>query len=66
MNSSMEPSRTEKKLDNVSFIQMLRSLENSTIQLEKTWSEGLDNEDVKKVHTELLMLWESFGQNFPA
>lgn len=56
----------EKKLDNVPFIQMLHSLEHSTTQLEKAWSKGLDNESVKKAHTELLTLWESFRQNYPA
>ncbi len=56
----------EKKLDNVPFIQMLHSLEHLTTQIEARWSEGLDNEGVKKAHTELLTLWESFRQNFPA
>jgi hypothetical protein len=55
----------QKKLDDVPFIQMLHSLEHSTNQLEKMWSEGLDNESVKKEHTELLTLWKSFSQNFP-
>lgn len=61
-----EPEPQEKKLDNIPFIQMLYSLEYSTNQLEKTWSKGLDTEDVKKAHTELLTLWEAFRQNFPS
>src|SRR5260370_14705653 len=61
-----EPKPQEKKLDNVPFIQMLHSLEHLTTQLEKRWSEGLDNESFRKAHTELLTLWESFRQNFPA
>ncbi len=55
----------EKKLDNIPFIQMLYSLERSTDDLEKMWSESLDKEGVKKAHAELLTLWESFRQNFP-
>lgn len=60
-----EPKPQEKKRDNIPFIQMLHSLEHSTMQLEKAWSKGLDNEDAKKAHIELLTLWESFRQNYP-
>lgn len=62
----MEEHPQEEKLGNVPFIQMLYSLEHSTDQLENAWSKGLDNEGVKKAHTELLTLWESFRQNLPA
>lgn len=61
-----KPKPRKKKLDNVPFIQMLYSLESSTVELEKTWSESLNEEGVQKSHAELLTLWESFTQNFPA
>lgn len=65
MTDQQKPKPQKKKLDNVPFIQMLYSLESSTNELEKTWSESLNEENVKKAHTELLTLWESFTRNFP-
>lgn len=55
-----------KKIDFFPFIQLLYSLERSTNELEKTWSESLDKENVQKAHSELLTLWESFTRNFPS
>lgn len=66
MTDQQKPHPQKKKLDNVPFIQMLYSLESSTNELEKAWSESLNEENVKKAHTELLTLWESFTRNFPA
>lgn len=66
MVDKQEPKPQRLKLDDVPFIQMLYSLEHSTNELEKAWSEGLLKEDVEKAHADLLDLWRSFVQNFPA
>ena len=66
MTKQPQESKSKKKLDDVPFIQVLYSLEHSTSELEKTWSESLDERGVKKARTELLTLWESFTRNFPA